>query len=721
MSVVENSAQAIVSENEFVVPALRSDLQISEAPDSSEGSPVWMIFDPLTSRFKNVSWAQMEVLGRMRRAQPFAKLYESLQHYTAIDLTKEELSEFIKDIAARNLLSSSLHKPVASLLAEKKRSKVNPLVWLFHHYLYFRIPLIHPDRFLDVTYKYVRILTSGIFILFYLVLTITGIYFLSTRFDEYLHTFPRFYGFSGVIIYGLGISCVKVIHEFSHAYVAKSKGVRVPTMGIAVIFLLPVPFCDVTDGWKMKNRRKRLQISAAGVCAELTIAGLSLFFWGISASGIWQSLFFVLSSVSIVGTLFINLNPCMRYDGYFLISDLFKIDNLQQRATLTTKWFYRKTLFGLKYKCPEEDLTLKRLCLMSAYSVSAWIYRLFLYTSIAVMVYYAFDFKLLGIILFLLEIVYFLIMPVIKEIIVVIKNISICIKSWRFLLLLAGFAAVVFWLCIPSSHTEKIPGIIIPEQSQTVYVSHPGVVTELNISKGEAVSKGELLFVTEFAELDSSIKLSELEIARTAEEIQLVSEDSSGKSLLPQKIQTLQQNNAELVKLKRIRQQMKSRAQIDGTVYSFDEAIKPGVYVYSQQEIARIADTARIKVIGYLPEYKLNSVNVEVDASFILDGNNKVFALEIIRINKVKAEFLKYPALASILGGDIAVASDKSGNLEMVDTYYEIEAILTDRPADSNDYCFDQTGYIWFNTESYSLLEYYYKKIRAVLSREVSL
>ncbi len=721
MSTLINTLNTDRPQDEVRIPPLRSDLIFTEAPDDDDGSPAWMLYDPVSSRFERVNWAHKEVLDRMKFEQPFNRLYESLKKYTTIDLTEQELAQAIKEFTAKNLTVSTLHKPVEQLVNEDKQRKVNIFVWLFHHYLYFRIPLIHPDNFLNSTYSFVRILASKFFILVYLTLTIIGLYFLSTRFDEYIHTFPRFYDITGAMVYGIGIACIKVIHEFSHAYVGKSQGIRVPTMGIAIIFLLPVPFCDVTDGWKLKSRRKRLLITVAGVFAELTIAGLSLFFWGISDSGIWQSLFFVLSSVSIVGTLLINLNPCMRYDGYYLLSDLMQIDNLQPRATSTTKWFYRKHLFGLNYKCPEERLTNRRLFLMFVYSISAWIYRLFLYTSIALMVYYAFDFKLFGVFLFILEIGFFLILPIVREIIMVLKNFPKCIKSWRFILLITILGIIGFWAGLPLSHVEKIPAILIPQLSQTVYISQPGVITYINIKKGDAVNKDDILVKTAFDELDGEISLSILNIEKIKEEIQLMSEDERSKALLPQKYQALSQSMEELKKQLNIKQQMIITSPVNGIVYSFDDTLHDGVYVYPQQEIAKVADPTQVKIVGYLQEYKLITIKPEQYGYYISDGSHTKFKVKITKINRVKSDYLKYPILSSFLGGEIAVINEKSGNFQMIDTYYEIEADIVDNGQKNMEYCFDQPGYIWINTEKYSLIDYGYNKIQAVINREWNL
>ena len=227
-------------------------------------------------------------------------------------------------------------------------------------------------------------------------------------------TFTYFFNLEGAFIYAIAIIIVKIIHEFAHAYTAKYYKLYVPTMGIAMIVLWPVLYTDVTEGWKLQKRSQRLAISFAGIAAETIVAGISTFFWGISEPGLFQSVCFVIASVTWISTLVINLNPAMRFDGYYIMCDLTGIDNLQLRAFNYTRWQLRKWLLGLDVPCPEDLVTPQRKYGMIIYTIYTWIYRLFLYTAIAVFVYYKFT-KALGVFLFLVEIIVFLMLPFFSE------------------------------------------------------------------------------------------------------------------------------------------------------------------------------------------------------------------------------------------------------------------------------------------------------------------
>ena len=118
---------------------------------------------------------------------------------------------------------------------------------------------------------------------------------------------------------------------------------RITTMGVAFLVLFPVFYTDATDARNLASRHKRLALTAAGVIAELTIAGLATIGWAFSNPGHLQSICFVLASLNWVSSLLISANLAMRFDGYYRASDLLGVQNLeypqlaaQNKGTLPT-------------------------------------------------------------------------------------------------------------------------------------------------------------------------------------------------------------------------------------------------------------------------------------------------------------------------------------------------------------------------------------------------
>ena len=88
----------------------------------------------------------------------------------------------------------------------------------------------------------------------------------------------------------------------------------------------------------------------------------------------------------------------MRFDGYYVLADFLRVENLQPRAFSLAKWKLRQIIFGLNHKQPEKMNT-NKINFLIFYAWSTWIYRFFLFIGIAILVYH-YTFKVLGIILF---------------------------------------------------------------------------------------------------------------------------------------------------------------------------------------------------------------------------------------------------------------------------------------------------------------------------------
>ena len=99
-----------------------------------------------------------------------------------------------------------------------------------------------------------------------------GALMVSVGADPLPDTFQHFFSAEGAAAFAVTLSLVKVVHELGHAYVAKSFGCRIPTMGVALLVMLPVLYTDVGDSWRLPSRRQRLAIGVAGVAAELGLA-----------------------------------------------------------------------------------------------------------------------------------------------------------------------------------------------------------------------------------------------------------------------------------------------------------------------------------------------------------------------------------------------------------------------------------------------------------------
>ncbi len=656
------------------IPLLRSDLEFFPAPAAEGGEPVWTVFDPVNSEYLKADWQHYQILIRLDREQTLGALIDRIERETTIRVSQHDMVDFLVDLNRLRLLNNSLHISSGQLSRESERKRQSAFQWLIHHYLYFRLPLIRPDSFLNKALPYVTKLVTLPALVFYAFIAIIGLYFLCFRFDEYVATLTDFLNWKGALAYGVAITLLKCVHEFAHAFTAKKMGNRVKTMGVAFIVMWPVPYCDVTDSWRMSSRKKRLLISFAGVLAELTIAAFALVIWGVSEGQITRSVCFVLSSVSLAGTLMINLNPVMRFDGYYILSDLLGIDNLFPRARVYLRWFYRYKLLGISAPDPERKMSEHSRRLLLIYSVSSWIYRFFLYTGIAILVYYSFP-KIIGIVLFTIEITAFILFPAVTEIVWLWNNrkaITLGRNTWIIIII---FAIAALWFSLPLPRRLQLPAQVKAVQRQILYAPISGVLTTLYVKSGDKVKKGELLLSMASVSLEKEIEVlrnyKAVLLSRINSEIASTTKAGSGVGLQQT---ALSQVDSKLKSLLEQLRRCSVYAQFPGFIENLDNSLQVNSALYKGQEVALLININKSEVVALLPHEDLGYLKTGKDASFLPAGSGGTINCKITKLSDYRQQVLDNPALASLHGGPVFATNDHKNRLRITGVYYPVYA-----------------------------------------------
>jgi putative peptide zinc metalloprotease protein len=657
------------------LPLLRGDIKIYPGPNEPDGSPTYNCLDPIKGQYYKISWLELTIIQHLKPNMTLSELTQELNQNSTLKVTAEDVQSFFEEAARSQLLA--LPRPSEDISKEAKQRKMHPILWVMYHYLYIRIPLLNPDHFLTRTLHLVRPLVSTPAIILYCCITLLGLFSLINRFDEFLTTFPFFFNARGALIYAIAISSVKIIHEFAHAYVAKYYRLHVPTMGAAFIVLWPVLYTDVTDGWKLNKRSQRLAISFAGVATELVLAGFATLGWVLTQPGLLQSVFFVMASATWISTLAVNLNPAMRFDGYYLMSDLMGIDNLQARAFTYTRWQLRRWLLGINLPPPEEDLSVGRRTFMLFYSIYTWIYRLILYTVIAIFVYYEFT-KALGIILFAIEVAFFLLPPFLSEAKQLMRLSKFLSWNKRSLLTTAALALLMAWFIIPLPHRERYPAISVPICNQIVYVQQEGQIDKVNFTLGQNVQPGDVLITLNSKPLQIEMQSLQNEIEVIQAQIHILSLKEEDRAFLPERNAELSSAKSKLKALSQKEGLLTLKATIKGTVYEWDDTLKPGGYLSKNQIIAKIAPLNEVQIICFVPEARIHEIKLQEAVTFRLESNLETYKGKIIEISPSRENVLSrlYAPLSSTNKGELPVNVDADGKMILVETHYAVRILL---------------------------------------------
>lgn len=639
------------------LPALREDLRLSQG-QARGGDPGWLIYDPLQHRYHEVSALGHAALAEWRAGARFADMAQAMSLRLGRAVALEEVAATVRQFDAANLLAEPL-QGVASLVEAARAQRKHPLAWLLHNYLFMRWPLVRPQRFLDATLPLARAFVSGPALTFYLLATAIGLYLASRQWDAFQGAFVNFLSLEGAAGYLVAIAIVKTMHEFGHAYTAAHFGCRVPTMGVALMVLTPVLYTDVTDAWRLRDRRQRALIDAAGILVELTIAGLATAAWAILPEGAARSAAFFVAAVSWVMSLAINLNPFMRYDAYYLLSDALDIPNLQPRAFAMMRWRLRELLFGLGRPCPETWSAPLRAFVV-AYGVATAIYRLTLFVAIAVMVYYL-TFKALGVLLFLVEIIWFVARPVWLEMRLwwtwrrdILRRPRTWISATS-----AGLVAILFF--IPWSTRIEVEAILEATQSQRLTAVAPAEIVAVLAHEGETVTRGQELLRLRSERLASDIALAETRMALVRVRLDRRGVDAGDRgdtlvlegeeSQLAERIAGLKRQNDDLV----------VRAQIDGVLVDMPRALTVGRVVERGEELGSVVAPQPAQLRGYVTESAAARLKPGAAGRFIPDDvTRSALDVRLASVAPAASAAIEIPYLLAAHGGRIAANEDRA-------------------------------------------------------------
>ena len=151
-----------------------------------------------------------------------------------------------------------------------------------------------------------------------------------------------------LILLWLCFPLIKLLHELGHAYTTKLGGGEVHDMGLILLVFTPVPYVEASAASGFRSKWRRVLVGAAGMLVETFIAALAMFIWVAAEPGVLRAVAFNIMLIAGVSTLVFNANPLLRFDGYYILSDLIEIPNLSQRANRYWRYLAEKYVFRMK-------------------------------------------------------------------------------------------------------------------------------------------------------------------------------------------------------------------------------------------------------------------------------------------------------------------------------------------------------------------------------------
>jgi len=254
------------------------------------------------------------------------------------DLSLPVIEEAVHDLDAIGLLEDPYSKNL--LLLERAKARRPRLMDFFHNMLNWQVGMWDPDPFLNRTVDRVRwifhpVLAVGVALGLVWCLWLVFVNRNRVSFDpnHLLGIGDGGSALGGILMLLLILTVVGAVHEFGHAYACKHFGGPVHRMGFMLMYFGPCFFVDVSHSMLFENRWQRIWVAMGGIYFESFITIAAAVLWAVTPPEIYlNDLSYRVMMMGLLMGVVMNLNPLLKFDGYYVLSDLLQISQLREQA-----------------------------------------------------------------------------------------------------------------------------------------------------------------------------------------------------------------------------------------------------------------------------------------------------------------------------------------------------------------------------------------------------
>jgi putative peptide zinc metalloprotease protein len=652
------SAGPFLSSSWYRVAGLRPKLreQASISRHRYRGSSWYVVHDPTTGRAHRLSTASYMIVGGMDGTRTVDQLW----HEAAFRLGQEapsqdELIQLLAQLHSADLLQTEMTPDSVELL--ERAAKMDRARWMGNilNPLAIRLRFWHPDKFLERSLPLVGWLIGWRGGVLWMIVVLPAIVLCAQHWQELSeNASDRILAGDNILIMSVSFLALKALHELGHGYAVKAFGGTVHEIGIMFLVFAPMPYVDASAASEFRSKWQRAFVGAAGMIVELFIAALALYVWLAVEQGLVRAFAYNVMVVAGISTVIFNGNPLLRYDGYYILSDLLEIPNLAQRATrywghLVYSYVFRTE--GL----PEFVATPGERIWLLLYAPASFLYRIMVIFAIAVFV--ASEYLAVGVAIALWGIFTGVVLPIGKALWHVFtsprlqQNRTRAVMTTSSLVLFASIA--LFWIPAPLYTTTE--GVVWLPESANVRAGTDGFVRRLLVEPGGVVSFGEALIESEEPTLNAELEYLRAGVAEL--ESRLASERFTDRAKF--EITTIELDNARAelaIKTKRA-ERLVARSAGEGTFAVIKPQDLPGRFVREGQQIGYVLPPGSRIVRATIPQDDIDLVRDRLRSTTIklTERLDETVPARIIRAVPAGREDLPSKALGGTGGGALPV------------------------------------------------------------------
>ncbi len=668
-------------------PRLRSTLQTHR--QHYRGQMWHVLQDPSNNQFFRLNEAAYRFVGLLDGRRTVAEVWNVCNEQLGDSApTQGEAIQLMGQLYTSNLLHGDMPPDAEGLFRRYRKRVTREVQGYLTNLLFIRIPLIDPDRFLDRFVGIFGAVFSWWGLVLWIGLMVTGLYFIAGRAGDLVSRASSILDPDSLPLLYASFVIVKVFHEFGHGFACKKlgraggSGGEVHVMGIMFLVFTPLPYVDASSAWALRSTWHRVVVGAGGMFVELGIAAVAAVVWSQTAEttpihAICYNVMFIAS----VSSLLFNGNPLLRYDGYYILSDILEIPNLAQRSKEYLYYLVKRYVWHARNpRDPSHTRGEKGWLLF--YAVASTLYRIFI--SVAILLFVSGFLPFIGVLLAAMAVIAWVMVPIGKFIYYLLSSSELMrVRAWAVSTSVAVPVLVLGGLgLIPVSDPFYVEAVVEPAEMQIVHAGADGFLAEFLPSGRSVTPDGPPVVRSVNPALVSRHE------QLVAERRELVARRGAALVQEPAAVQIIDlQIGAIDEKLGRIRRQLADldvRAPLAGTWVSPNIDRLEGAYLARGQGLGLVATmddlivraVASQDVAGALMEEAADRVEIRMDGR-----PDKEIGGRIKQFLPAGSDRLPSPALSFPAGGPIATKPDDSTGTRTAERVFEIQV----KPDPSND------------------------------------
>ncbi|MGM0519746.1 MAG: site-2 protease family protein [Campylobacterota bacterium] len=716
-------SESVFSQSWHVVSELHVSLlsSIKVHKQYYRGKTWYVLNDSFSSKFFKITPEAYKFLSHLTIKKSVEQIWlEYLEKYPDITPTQDEIVNILTQLHGNNLLYFKNRADSENMFKRATKNRQKEIKSKIASFLFIRVPLWNPRQWLEDKAKFIDVFLSKKFVIVWFAFFIYALFLIAENFDKFSTQGQGILAPSNIVFLYIGLVILKIFHEFGHAMMVRKFGGNVTTMGVMFIVFTPLPYMDASNSWAFKNKYQRALVGAAGMIVELFIAFICVIIWANTGQGAINSIAFNIMIIGSVSSIFFNGNPLLKFDSYYILSDLLEIPNLYQRSR--EQWFFwiKKYIFGLKDMSKVSD-SFSESFWLATYALLSTIYKFIVALLIAVFV--ADQWFLLGVVVVLISLFIWVLKPIYSAIKYLLNDNELITKRARAIITSSFFVFFVILLfgIIPFDDSIKANGIVQAKNSIKVYSFNDGYLDKVFVEDVQRVKKGDRLILLENRELDFEIEQTKAMILETkAMRLKANQQNIANLKPLNARLELLEE---KLDFLDYKKEKLLVESSHNGLFISNDILKTKNRLLKRRELVGEIIDDEYFEFVAVVPQEKVSVLfNDKLFNSQIKLNGIASKTIEVENINIIPHEQYKLPsaALGMLGGGDIAIQEDDTHGVNTKESFFKVIALI--KNSNNNPLLYeDRTGVLRIETTKKTLIQQTIRFVRQLLQKRYQL